>query len=146
MLPADVPAALAIEQCSFTTPWSATSFLAEVRSTSSTALLAEMDAQCVGYIVVKQVADECHLYDLAVHEEHRRKGIARALLQSVLDTLPVGNVRFFFLEVRASNQPALTLYASFGFREYARRRAYYEHPTEDAVLMRLDLPGLPTAV
>lgn len=146
MLPQDVPAALAIEQLSFTTPWSATSFLAEVRSASSTALLAEIDAQCVGYIIVKQVADECHLYDLAVHDAHRRKGIAKALLQSVLDTLTQGEVRFFFLEVRASNGPALTLYASFGFREYARRRAYYDHPTEDAVLMRLDLPGLPPAV
>lgn len=145
MLPQDVAAALVIERSSFTTPWSETSFLAEIRSASSMSLLAEIDGQCAGYIIVKQVADECHLYDLAVHDEHRRKGIATSLLQHVLDAVSTGEFRFFFLEVRASNSSALTLYSSFGFHEYARRRAYYEHPVEDAVLMRLDLPCLPKA-
>lgn len=146
MMPADVPAALDIERRSFSTPWSETSFLAEVRSMSSTALLAEINGQCAGYIIVKQVADECHLYDLAVDEQHRRKGIARDLLQSILDSLARSDMRFFFLEVRLSNRPARELYTSFGFHEYARRRAYYEHPSEDAILMRLDLPILPPAV
>lgn len=141
MLPEDVPAALIIERSSFSTPWSETSFLTEVRSASSIALLAEIDGTGVGYIIVKTVADECHLYDLAVQGTHRRKGIAKALLESILAIISPGETRFFFLEVRASNLPALALYRSFGFLEYARRRAYYDHPVEDAVLMRLDLPG-----
>jgi len=141
MLPEDVPAALIIERSSFSTPWSETSFLTEVRSASSIALLAEINGIAAGYIIVKTVADECHLYDVAVQETHRRKGIAKALLESVLAIIAPGNVRFFFLEVRASNLSALTLYRSFGFYEYARRRSYYDHPVEDAVLMRLDLPG-----
>lgn len=141
MLPEDVPTALIIERSSFSTPWSETSFLTEVRSASSIALLAETDGTGVGYIIVKTVADECHLYDLAVQGTHRRRGIAKALLESILAIISPGETRFFFLEVRASNLPALALYRSFGFLEYARRRAYYDHPVEDAVLMRLDLPG-----
>jgi len=66
MLPEDVAAALVIERSSFSTPWSETSFFSEVRSASSIALLAEIDGICAGYIIVKTVADECHLYDLAV--------------------------------------------------------------------------------
>jgi ribosomal-protein-alanine N-acetyltransferase len=139
MQPEDVDTALLIERQSFTTPWSATSFLSEVRSPASTALMAELNGTCVGYIIVKIVADECHLYDLAVDPKLRRRGIAKALLQNILKILDHTTVRFFFLEVRASNDPAINLYRAMGFSEYALRRSYYEKPTEDAILMRLSL-------
>jgi len=141
MQPEDVNAALVIERQSFTTPWSATSFLSEVRSPASTALIAELNSTCVGYIIVKIVADECHLYDLAVDPKLRRRGIAKALLQNVLEIIDRTTVRFFFLEVRASNDPAINLYRAIGFSEYARRRSYYEKPIEDAILMHLSLTG-----
>lgn len=43
------------------------------------------------------------------------------------------------LEVRASNQPALALYASMGFQRVGLRKRYYSNPEEDAVLMTLPL-------
>ena len=48
---------------------------------------------------------------------------------------------FLTLEVRASNYPAIALYGSRGFRGAGRRKNYYEHPREDAVIMTLDLTG-----
>ncbi len=95
MLPEDVPTALIIERSSFSTPWSETSFLTEVRSASSIALLAETDGTGVGYIIVKTVADECHLYDLAVQGTHRRRGIAKALLESILAIISPERPGFF---------------------------------------------------
>ena len=43
------------------------------------------------------------------------------------------------LEVRASNDGAIALYKEAGFKAIAKRRAYYTHPREDAVVMRKKL-------
>lgn len=139
IVPDDVPALLAIEQLCFSTPWSQTSFLSEVRSRHSLSVLAESEGSVAGYVIVRLVADECHLHDLAVHPDRRRSGVARLLMQNLLKEVRETDTRFFFLEVRASNSAALSLYESLGFRSYAKRKAYYENPQEDAVLMRLDL-------
>ncbi|HSW63838.1 MAG TPA: ribosomal protein S18-alanine N-acetyltransferase [Dissulfurispiraceae bacterium] len=138
IVPDDVPALLAIEQLCFSTPWSQISFLNEVRSRHSLSLLAESEVSVVGYVIVRLVADECHLHDLAVHPDRRRSGVARLLMQKVLTEVRETDKRFFFLEVRASNHAAISLYESLGFRFYAKRMAYYENPQEDAALMRLD--------
>ena len=45
------------------------------------------------------------------------------------------NLAFLTLEVRASNYPAIALYGSRGFRGVGRRKNYYEHPREDAIIM-----------
>ncbi|HMK44578.1 MAG TPA: ribosomal protein S18-alanine N-acetyltransferase, partial [Dissulfurispiraceae bacterium] len=108
------------------------------RNHNSLSLLAEIDNQVVGYIVVRIVADEAHLHDIAVHPAQRRRGIARSLMDRVLDELRTGGTRFFFLEVRKSNEAAHLFYSSFGFRAYALRRGYYASPEEDACLMRVD--------
>ena len=40
-----------------------------------------------------------------------------------------------YLEVRASNEAANALYQRYGFRQIGRRRNYYDHPREDAIIM-----------
>lgn len=138
IVPDDVQALLLIERLCFSTPWSETSFLSEIRSQRTLALLAELEGQIVGYVFIQLVADECHLHDLAVHPQWQRRGIAKRLMQAALQEIEGSDKRFFFLEVRASNHAAIALYASLGFRVYATRKAYYDNPSEDASMMRLD--------
>ena len=65
----------------------------------------------------------------------RRQGIASALLGVFLRFGEAGHLAFLTLEVRASNAAARALYDSLGFRAAGRRRNYYEHPREDAIIM-----------
>jgi len=66
----------------------------------------------------------------------RRRGVGRALVHRVLTTWAAAGVSAVFLEVRESNLPAQRLYEAFGFQEVGRRRCYYQHPVEDAVVLR----------
>lgn len=139
MYPDDIAEIVSIERLSFSTPWSETSFRSEVYSRYSVTRVAELNGVIVGYVCVKHVADECHLLDLAVHPDYRRRGIARALLDNVIQELRIEGCRFFYLEVRSSNYAARKLYEKFGFNMVGVRKGYYVNPAEDAVIMMLEL-------
>jgi len=139
MSPEDVPEAAKIEKMSFSTPWSETSFHAEVHNIHSIARVAELENAIAGYICIRQVNDECHLLDLAVHPDHRDKGIATALFNNIMEDLKPGKCRTFFLEVRTSNEAARKMYEKFGFNIVGIRKKYYINPTDDAVIMMMEL-------
>ena len=81
------------------------------------------------------VLDEGYITNVAVRPECRRQGIAGKLLQVFLDFAQGNHLAFLTLEVRASNYDAIALYGSRGFRSVGRRKNYYEHPKEDAIIM-----------
>ena len=72
---------------------------------------------------------------VAVRPDCRKQGVAGKLLQVFLDFAQANHLAFLTLEVRASNYPAIALYGSRGFRGVGRRKNYYEHPREDAIIM-----------
>ena len=88
-----------------------------------------------GFIASSLIADELHINNVAVRNEYRRCGIGRALLARVIQEGGARGARRAFLEVRASNAPAQSLYAHCGFRIIGQRRGYYSDPTEDALIM-----------
>ncbi len=90
----------------------------------------------VGYIVARHALDEGEILNLGVALPVRRRGVGRALVGRVLETLAATGVAAVFLEVRESNVPAQQLYEAFGFQEVGRRRHYYQRPVEDAVVLR----------
>jgi ribosomal-protein-alanine N-acetyltransferase len=92
----------------------------------------------VGYAGLQVVLDEGYITNVAVRPECRRQGIAAKLLQVFLDFAKANKLAFLTLEVRASNQAAIVLYGRHGFRSAGRRRNYYEHPKEDAIIMTLE--------
>jgi len=77
-----------------------------------------------------------HINNVAVEPRRRRRGVAGALLEAALDHGRLGGARRAFLEVRASNRAAQSLYRRFGFQAAGVRKRYYDHPFEDAVIMR----------
>ena len=85
--------------------------------------------------IVLVVLDEGYITNVAVRPDCRRQGIAGKLLQVFLDFAKGNHLAFLSLEVRASNYDAIALYGSRGFRSVGRRKNYYEHPKEDAIIM-----------
>lgn len=138
----DLDQVLAIERASFSMPWSRNLFLSEFRSPRVSGLmvaLAEGPIRKVsGFIIFWTVEDEMHILNLAVAPEFRRQGIARKLVLAALAHSRSKGAKRAFLEVRASNTAAQKLYSSLGFAGTAIRRAYYDTPVEDAVVMTLE--------
>lgn len=124
-----------IEQNSFTHPWSITSFEEELCKQNSHLFVAIDNDTVVGYAVMSTVLDEGSLLDIAVDENYRRKGVAKALFDKLLDVAKEKELAFITLEVRASNKSARALYEALGFECIAVRKNYYSKPSEDAVLM-----------
>ena len=134
----DLTAIAALEKAAFSDPWSLASFesvLAEPAAYVAVARENESDA-VLGYVVAWFAADEGEIANLAVREPTRRRGIGSALLDGALaEGLRRGAINMY-LEVRESNEAARRLYASRGFEEIGRRKRYYRHPVEDAVVLR----------
>jgi ribosomal-protein-alanine N-acetyltransferase len=132
---ADVARVHAIERASFGDPWSARAF-EEALEGGAVFLVAETGAEVVGYLVARWAAAEGEILNLAVAPKHRRGGVGRALIAHALDRLARLGAGQAYLEVRESNTAARRLYEGLGFAAVGRRRRYYRHPAEDAVVLR----------
>ena len=138
----DLDAVLAIEQRSFTMPWTKGMFISELRNTPDSCLLvARVDTQegpLAGYIGYRVVVDEMHVIILAVAPSWRQRGIARALLCRAMEQARQLACCRATLEVRVSNVDAQRLYYSLGFAPVGSRPKYYLRPTEDALILWRD--------
>jgi ribosomal-protein-alanine N-acetyltransferase len=147
----DIDQVLEIEQASFSMPWSRNLFLSEFRSPLiSTLMVALADdplsRRVIGYIVFWLVANEAHILNLAAAQEQRRRGISKRLVLAALKQAYHKGATRAFLEVRTSNAAAQRLYSNLGFTGTSVRRAYYDSPVEDAVLMTLEQAALENLV
>ena len=99
----------------------------------------------MGFAIFWIVVDEAHLLIFAVHPAYRRLGIARKLLDAVLEEARRIGLLRATLEVRVSNDGAIALYEEAGFVTVAMRRGYYQDTGEDANVMWLDIANdIPT--
>ena len=131
---ADLPQVIAIERRAFTTPWSLAMFVLELSKPSGLCLAAigERDT-LLGYLICARYDTVWHLMNIAVDPALRRRGVARSLLEQMIER--AGRDREYTLEVRTSNAPAIALYERFGFRSAGTRPRYYRDNGEDAVIM-----------
>jgi [ribosomal protein S18]-alanine N-acetyltransferase len=154
---ADLPEVVAIERRAFTSAWSLAMFVLELSKPSGICLAAVIaeaatdatrettptiaaggepagrDRELVGYLICSRYDTVWHVMNVAVDPTRRRRGIATALLNRVLERVE-GDAQLT-LEVRRSNAGAITLYESFGFRSAGVRRRYYADNGEDAIVM-----------
>ena len=139
----EIDAIMAIEQSSFTNPWTRAMYAAELAHTGRSFLYVARtpDGRVIGFCSFWRILDEFHINNLAVEPARRRLGVARALLARVLsDGVAIG-ARRATLEVRRSNEAAQQLYASFGFLVAGVRRGYYTNPVEDALVLWCERMG-----
>ena len=137
----DVPAILAILQESPEgAAWTRESLL-QFASVEPAAWVADLIGGVAGFLVGRIAADEFEILNMAVSGAHRRTGIGSKLLEFALEFSRLSGSTRAYLEVRASNEPAIALYARHGFTECGRRPRYYAEPVEDALLLCLRMDG-----
>ena len=125
-----------LERICFSTPWSRNMLAEELDNACSAFLVAlDDDGSVVGYAGLLVIADEGYITNVAVRPESRRGGVAGQILDVFLKFAEANKLAFLTLEVRESNYAAIALYGSRGFRSAGRRKNYYEHPKEDAIIM-----------
>ena len=130
-----IPQIARLEQMCFSAPWSEAMLEEELFNPQASFLVAEdEDGGVVGYAGLHVVLDEGYIDNVAVEPDARKHGVASALLD-VFCRYGAAELAFLTLEVRVSNAPAIALYSKFGFREEGRRKNYYQHPAEDAIIM-----------
>jgi [ribosomal protein S18]-alanine N-acetyltransferase len=139
--PADAGRIAELERVCFPDPWTPAGITEVLEAGHCLGSVAEPAGTVVAYALARWVADTGEILNLAVAPEYRRLGVARAILESILSRLAEQGVREVYLEVRASNIPAQSLYQLRGFRLAGMRTAYYRHPVEDALVLRLALTG-----
>jgi ribosomal-protein-alanine N-acetyltransferase len=142
MLLADLEEVLAVERSAHAHPWSEDLIRRELDHGWSTVLLAvEQGAdpsdrgRVAGHNIFWLVHDELHILNVATHPDFRRRGYGRALMVEA-ESIGLGKgAALSTLEVRRSNEPALALYRSLGYRQVGMRPRYYADNDEDAIIM-----------
>ena len=89
----------------------------------------------VGFVILRRIADEGELFQVAVDPAARRRGIADLLMCAALEYALDSRLKSVFLEVRKRNEAAISLYKKHGFLPVRQRKNYYSAPVEDAVVM-----------
>ncbi len=126
--------ALLEKEC-FSLPWSKEQFIESLENSFSIFLMATVEEQFAGYIGLYLIVDQAQILNLAVKQNFRNKGIAKALILKAFETAKEKGANKLFLEVRLSNINAINLYEKCGYSKDGTRKNFYENPTEDALLM-----------
>jgi [ribosomal protein S18]-alanine N-acetyltransferase len=140
----DLDGVLAVEDESFTNPWTRDMYEWELRNRSVCHIYVVRTPGCrvAGFCAFWLVVDEIHINNIAMRPQYRGRGLGTALVHRVLaEGMQLGAIRAT-LEVRASNEGARRLYERLGFYVAATRRNYYTHPVEDALILWWDGGGL----
>ncbi|MPV86344.1 ribosomal protein S18-alanine N-acetyltransferase [Ostreibacterium oceani] len=127
--PSDLLALLALEETCFSPAdgkLTKRAFKYHLQHPRNQLVIAYNDQQLVlGYVLVLVKKDAWRLYSLAVHANYRKQGIAKLLLMHIIKNASEKHVNYLTLEVRESNQTAIALYQSLGFRCKTRLPDYY---------------------
>lgn len=148
----DIPSVVAIETQCFSLPWSEKSFEDSLSREDTIFLVCEENdggddiqtagdtaSRVTGYVGLYVSFDEASVTNVAVSPEYRKKGYGEALVAAAKLEAKAAGAESIFLEVRVSNTPAVSLYKKYGFEELGIRKKFYEHPVEDAIIMKVGI-------
>lgn len=131
----DAPAIAQMEKEYFPDNWSERAITEEINRDRVTVL--KFGEKLIGYCIYMIAADEGEILRIAIDKKLRGAKMGQKLLLSVIETMKEKGCNQVFLEVRASNTPAISLYKVMGFNEIGVRKGYYKDPKEDAALFNL---------
>lgn len=135
MSPCHVGEITRLEKECFSTPWSEDGLKNELNNAFALFFVATYEGEVAGYIGAHNILGEVYITNVAVFKKYRRKGAAKKLIDTLLETVKVEKGEFVTLEVRESNASAVSLYEKCGFVKVGERKNFYEKPRENAVLM-----------
>ena len=134
----DVDGVLAVEEQSFTTPWSRAGFVAEMKNELSYYLVMIKNGKIIGYAGMWVIVDEAHVTNVAILPEYRGQKLGEKLMAELIKHAKNRGAISMTLEVRTTNATAQGLYEKFGFSSRGIRRNYYTDTQEDALIMWCD--------
>ena len=146
MTAAQLDAVMAVEVAAYVHPWSRGNFIDSLAAGHLAQVLQDARGAMLGYFVAMAGVDEMHLLNITVTPQAQGRGHARVLFDALMAQCRAHRARALWLEVRAGNERARSMYARFGFTQVGLRKGYYPAPAgrrEDAVVMSLKLD--PTA-
>ena len=136
----DVPRMCALEKECFSSPWSAKAFEDTLAQSGAGFFVCEDDGgEILGYVGTLCVFDECSLLNVCVSNSHRKMGVGRALVTAAEENAKRLGASSVFLEVRVSNENAISLYEKLGYDRITTRRGFYSKPREDAYVYKKEL-------
>ena len=140
---ADIPAMMTLERNLLSAArWSEATYrgiVDEHRGASIVCALENQDQQLLGFFVARILGDDCELENIVVAPELQSQGWGTKLIEALISRARSRDAKRILLEVRESSQAARALYEKCGFVISGRRRSYYQNPSEDALLYRLEL-------
>lgn len=138
MTEGDLKEVLAIEVACYSTPWKCEHFQDEIAARYSLPYVAVEEGRIVGYVCLMSLFEEAQILNIAVSPSRRGSGVARLLMNKAISLALEQGADVMALEVRASNDAAISMYEQFGFTRVGLRAGYYES-VEDAILMEKTL-------
>ena len=134
-----LPAVLKLDHICLGGLWTEAGYRREIDSPNSDLLVLQANKQVIGLGCLWAILDEAHITTLAIHPDYHRQRLGQLLLTQLLQSACHRTLSHATLEVRASNQPALSLYEKFGFRTAGQRKRYYKDGEDALILWRSQL-------
>ncbi|MBU8933733.1 MAG: ribosomal protein S18-alanine N-acetyltransferase [candidate division Zixibacteria bacterium] len=131
----DMSQIMALERQIFSDAWPQSTFTDQLGAEDWFSEVMVLGQTIIGYSCSAVLGAEMHLTNIAVAVEHRRKSVARRLLESILCRATKSGCEYVLLEVRPSNKEALAFYDKHGFDTQCRCPGYYHSPNEDALVL-----------
>ena len=129
MIKRDMPEVLNIEKDNFKEfCWSENDFMVTLKQRSVIGMVAEVDDKVVGYMIYNLEPEKLELFNLAVHKEYQRQGIATQMVNKLKDKISYGTARRKKLtaDVSELNLSAQLFFSQMGFFCWEEDPNYYE--------------------
>ncbi len=132
----DVEAVYAIERNTFSTPWTEDAFVNEIKLNHLARYwVIKLNDVIIGYGGCWFIVDEAHITNIAIDGTYRGRGFGKYLVQCMINDVKDQGINAATLEVRSSNDIAINMYQSVGFKIEGVRKNYYDSPNEDALIL-----------
>ncbi len=118
---------LELDQVALSSLWNKMQWEKELSEPSRITLGSLKSSKLIGFGCCWVILDEAHLTSIAVHPKHRKKGIAKKILSSLLEKAQSRGATKATLEVSSTNTAAIRLYKSLGFETKGIRKHYYKN-------------------
>ena len=134
MLVDDLLQVVAIEHSCYPQPWTAERFQRELNNPLARVFVCVCQSEVLGYLCLWDIAGEVEIHNVATNPNWQRRGVGAFLMQALTRFMDDQRIDHAFLEVRCSNEAAISLYEKHLFCVSDRRKRYYSDG-EDALLM-----------
>ena len=128
-----------LEKLCFSQPWSKNSLGLLLKEGIGVGMVCSSDGQVCAYGGMMVAVDEGQITNIATHPDYRRQGYGRAIVEALIKYSKNNGINSISLEVRESNRAAIELYSRLGFKVEGKRKDFYTKPTENALIMILNL-------